>query len=115
MGGSGSALEDATLHPLPYDDRCFGFGGAVSAGSRTPSRTPIDNGFRSRPTVCVCSLATRVQPAGDRPKNVNSLSPTDGWTDGTNECQYGTVPLSVCESSVGHLGTMASIGRVCGK
>jgi len=97
MGGGESAFKDATLYSLPNGYRRLGISRVVFTRSSTPSRTPTDYCFRPRPKVCVNFLATGVQSVGDWSKNVNSVSPTDRWTDRTNECQYGAVSPGVCE------------------
>ena len=69
--------------------------------------------IRQRAAVCSGVNKRVEQDVGNRNEVVNSISPTNGWADRTNEPRIGIVFKVPCKSQVEGLAGVAGISRIC--
>src|SRR5712671_4563937 len=70
------------------------------------------NNIRSRPQIHVTLLENHLRSNRHTTKPKYSLPPMNRWTNRTNECLGGTIPLKLGKRKTRQLGRLPSISQV---
>ena len=86
----GPPKQDGASSPMPNSHLCPGTSRSVSQEHLQITRNAQHHSLRPRHQIHIALLDSHDESTWDEISNVNSASPTDGWTNGTGQPQHRT-------------------------